>query len=260
MLRLNLASMKTPTCLGALLLGLSAMLLAADIGGTVLLDNPRPGPADVWPDNAVAPVANVARSSPLAATAPVIAASSAIPVAPAAAVAPTVHVARITPVARPRGVSTVRTIAPSMVRAVRVARATSAAHVPVAVRVAKRPAVTQPAAATHRVVVAFVPVAPARPVYHVPAQVQVATLRDVRHYVMRRLKATNRNISVISSETYAIAPGRVEVAMVVSDRRHRWFEKDIVRRNGLGLAMVGTGLHAMPDYVTANASRVSPGP
>ncbi|MBD5654978.1 MAG: hypothetical protein IAI50_07320 [Candidatus Eremiobacteraeota bacterium] len=66
---------------------------------------------------------------------------------------------------------------------------------------------------------------------------QVATLRDVRKYVMHVLASRYSGLSVISAATYR-SDGGVVVNMVVHDRRREWFEKDIVHRAGTELSIL----------------------
>jgi hypothetical protein len=219
------------TRLGVALLLISATLFAFDVGGTFALER-----GSEKAGAAVAPVLEQPVATRVAV--PVRVAQVAVPVTtpknviwtPAALrnvtpvrVATSAHVAARARVSAPRRVA---------VRQPMVKR--------IAVSPQKRKVLVAPATQPRRVAVVLRPVLPKAPlVRRVQArspQQNVATLRDVRKYVMHVLASRYRGLSVMSAATYA-RDGGVVVNMVVHDRRREWFEKDVVHRAGTELSI-----------------------
>jgi len=277
------ASTFAPTALGAALLGLSAALLAVDVGGTVMLDAPSSTPDKTSASPPVAPPPQLAARAPqpkVAARAPQTAALPPVAVAqPAAApvslvshvvvshavvsdhvashVAVTLAAASLTAVAPER-----RPTAPAMERPALAQRQTRTAQAITTTAPAIRtaaPAIRTTAATAHiarPAVVALAQPARARPVVNVTVRpkhevARIASLSDVRHFAMRRLTTSYPNVSVISADTYSLGGDTVRVSMVVQNGAQRWVEKDVVKRSGTSLALEKSARHGMP-YASAS--------
>jgi hypothetical protein len=224
-----LAFTSAPAALGAALLGLSAVLFAVDVGGTLALERHDAAREKLAAGSAAA--ATLARSSPVA-----ISSSAQAPARPALEPV-AVPVTHVTVAAPARHVQAVAPIS-------RVPVAAPMRHVPVSLPVAAPLAVALVPAASLALAEPELP-----PV--------VASLSDVRHFAMRHLKKKYPHLSVISADTYPIGNGCVRVSMVVRNGVQRWVEKDVVLRAGSSLTLETSVRHGMPYTVLAHAG---PGP
>ncbi len=86
----------------------------------------------------------------------------------------------------------------------------------------------------------------------------VATLRDVRRFVMRQLSSRDRHVCVISAMTYAVGGRQVIVDLVYRDSKGRWSEKAVVRRGGTTIKLVGVKQRPLLDKTVAAAQVVPP--
>ena len=276
-------ALSAPAKLGATLLGVSASLLALDVTGTVVLDRSRA--ADV-----------AARASVATAASPVTPAATALPnansprIAPPAAPAP--HVAATAPhIIAPRHVVLPHTGTAKPPVVALLARHTSVTigsrHVPgstsespplVKYAALQRPIVvaqtrrTTPSSAVERTapmpqavaaprvaVVALAAPQPARGTQPSRRGRPIASLRDVRRFVIRELRARDRRVCAISATAYTAPDGHVVVDLVLRSRKSRWSEKAVVRRSGTDLKLLGVKARELP-YWTIAASGVVPGP
>jgi hypothetical protein len=242
--------MLSTTTLGAALLGLSGVFLAVDIGGNVALDAGNAA-ATRAPDPA-----NPARAVPAA---PVVASIGSIaPQRPAIrAAAPRQYAdapAQIRPAPKRAQTPPVR----AQTLPVRAPAHQQSTPPPAPIRTP--PPIRRPDSgpAKH----AAVPHAPAAVARKTPSAAAIpaaapvlsdATLREVRHYAMKRLTKKYPALRVISADTYAVAGGCVRVQMVVRNGTRRWIEKDTVRRKGTDLALLASAQHDMP-YPVAPAT------
>jgi hypothetical protein len=256
----SFARLLTPTALGVALLGLSAVLFAIDVGGTVALDAPSAGPASA-PASGGEPAENSvvaeANSDPRVLPEAV---PSIVPVAtaeaPASAPAPraVLRVSMKTAAPVPR-VARTHGLPPAKHASVIVGKGRSAV-----VAATRRPAA--PVRIVHSIPVA--PPVAAVAVVRAPAKphtvAAIADLRDVRRYAMSKLVKRYPHASVISADTYAVGGGRVRVAMVVRSGNQRWVERDEVRRSGANLSLLASARHAMPYAVAQTAAAPAPDP
>jgi hypothetical protein len=263
----------SPAALGATLLGVSAALLAVDVAGTFVLDERHA--ARVAPESV--PLAS-------AASAPALVPQS----APAAATPKTAFVALVTQhVAAPQHVAALRRPTPAARGASTSARSRLAAlprrtggkvaqrsSAPTSEHTANRqqsinhpraiaaaqPPLVRPAANVMAPHVAphVATVTPSGASNREPRVREIASLRDVRRFVIRKLDADGTRVCAISATAYTALDGHVIVDLVMRNRKARWTEKAVVRRNGTGLKLLGVKIRAMP-YRTLAANGIKPG-
>jgi hypothetical protein len=240
-----------PTAVGAALLGLSAALLAVDVGGTVMLDAPSGTPERTA---AIPPAAAPMPAEPAGPAAPALRPQlAAVPPAaearPAPApVTPVRHIYEPLAAAPSNRVAAVRRLT---VLSVKEPRASAPRPMTVPRPRVIRPvfvALARPAQTPH---VVAVPEPPK------PTVTRLASFNEVRRFAIRRLTKSYPNISVISADTYSIGGGYVRVSMVVRNASERWVEKDVVKRSGTSLALAKSVRRGMP-YAVASASQPLP--
>ncbi len=260
------AALPATTALGATLLGLSATLFTVDVGGTLALDRERVASGD---RTGTAIAASTAASNPVP---PGGASGPRAHVTPHAA---SIALALQTPA---RFVNVQRAVVnhgrrqtsheadvllsprPAFVQPLRPLHAAR----PVAVHVAESP-VHSVEQTSGRTALRRTPLGPAldAPVAEAATSarvqpsapepsVQRVTLRDVRRFVMRDLKARDKHVCVISAMTYAAARRQVVVDLVFRDDKGRWFEKAVVRRGGTAMKLVGVKQRALPYRTVAS--------
>jgi hypothetical protein len=268
--------MLATTTLGAALLGLSGVLLALDVGGTVALDAENAAATRAAdPVSAARPAAEspVAASIPAAAAqvppvradaalrrqidAPAPASAPKMPPPVRAETHPYVTPASIRPPALIRTPPAIRRTISGPAEYAAVPIVAAYVHPAEAKMPPLRPSGLEPPPVAVALETEAAPLSVAQPPLPAAAPaLSIATLRDVRHYAMKRLARKYPAVRVISAETYAVGGGCVRVQMVVRNGTQRWIEKDTVRRTGTELALLASAQHDLP-YAVAPPARAA---
>ena len=220
----------TPTTLGAALLALSGALFAVDVGGTYALN---------------ADDANLDAAAPLTAPAVTATAVAAIPLEPQddrAAAPPLLTTHKVSTPIRVEHARTAIAKRPAPQRRRRESRAIAARRI-TAVKSGLRKHAAVP------VIVAEVPSAVRTSSEHAAARSPharpLATLREVRRYVMHALANKYKQLCVVSATTYS-RNGRVLVDLVLRAGDQVWYENDVVKRTGMSLTIASRDQHVLP--------------